>query len=106
MRTTSLVCSAIFFTLLVVFPISLFCQQNPDQGQKDLPAKVIKRPRAVQKEVSFQTDDACRIFGTYTVPASYKEGEKLPAVLLPASATQSQVVWGVYPRWSRSNKGE
>jgi dienelactone hydrolase len=101
MRTTSLVCSAIFLVLLVVSPISLFCQQNPDQGQKDLPAKVIKRPRAVQKEVSFQTDDAWRIFGTYTVPASYKEGEKLPAVLLLASAPHSQVVWGVYPGWSR-----
>jgi len=101
LRTTTLVCSAIFLVFLGASPVPLFCQQNPDQGQKALPAKVIQHPRAIQKEVSFQTEDAWKIFGTYTVPASYREGEKLPAALLLSSAPHSQVVWGVYPGWLR-----
>lgn len=98
--TARLVCECILLVLLWAFPAAALCQQG-SSDQKDLPVKVIARPRASQREVSFQTEDAWKIFGTYTVPESYKEGEKHPAVLLLSAAPHSQVVWSVYAGWSR-----
>lgn len=78
---------------------SLGQQRNQTPGKQDLPAKVIQRPQSIQKEVSFQTEDGWRIHGTYTVPASHREGVRLPATLLLHSSMHSQIVWGVYPGW-------
>ena len=40
------------------------------------------RPKSVQKQVSFETDDGWRIYGTLTLPESLREGQRLPAALL------------------------
>lgn len=75
--------------------------KNEKPATQDLPAKVIERSLSIQKEVSFETDDGWKIYGTYTVPANHEPGKKLPAALLLHSAAHSQIVWGVYPGWLR-----
>lgn len=90
---------------IVVISVLSFSAALARQGQKpdnqDLPVKTIPRAKSIQKEVAFQTQDGWRISGTYTIPLSYKQGEKLPAALLLHSPMHSQIVWGVYPGWIR-----
>ncbi|HKZ02736.1 MAG TPA: hypothetical protein VJ180_10870 [Pyrinomonadaceae bacterium] len=83
------------------FSAALARQTGRKPDNQDLPVKTIPRAKSTQKEVSFQTQDGWRISGTYTVPASHKQGEKLPAALLLHSPMHSQIVWGVYPGWIR-----
>src|ERR1041385_2321461 len=68
---------------------------------KDKPVGWYHKPDSVQKEVQFQTEDGWTIHGTYTVPNSYRQGEKLPAALLVHASMHSQTVWVSYPGWAK-----
>jgi dienelactone hydrolase len=59
----------------------------------------IVKPASIERQVTFKSDDGWTIHGTYTVPADYKEGERLPAALLLHSSVHTQMVWVVYPGW-------
>jgi dienelactone hydrolase len=92
---------AIVIISVLSFAAALARQTGQRPDNQDLPVKTIPRAKSIQKEVSFQTQDGWRISGTYTIPLSYKQGEKLPAALLLHSPMHSQIVWGVYPGWIR-----
>jgi dienelactone hydrolase len=68
---------------------------------KDKPVGWYHKPDSVQKEVQFETEDGWTIHGTYTVPNSYRQGEKLPAALLIHASMHSQTVWVGYPGWAK-----
>jgi len=68
---------------------------------KDKPVGWYHKPDSVQKEVQFQTEDGWTINGTYTIPKSYREGEKLSAALLIHASMHSQTVWVAYPGWAK-----
>jgi dienelactone hydrolase len=68
---------------------------------KDKPVGWYHKPESVQKEIQFQTEDGWTIYGTYTIPKSYRQGEKLPASLLIHASMHSQSVWVAYPGWAK-----
>lgn len=76
-------------------------QRNPSERKQDKPAGFYLKPNSIQKEVSFETEDGWTIYGTYTLPHAYKEGEKLPAALLLHASRHSQTVWAAYPGWAK-----
>ena len=57
------------------------------------------KPKSVKKEVSFQTEDGWRIFGTLTLPEKLSEGRRLPAALLVHGGEHDQSVFDTYPGW-------
>jgi cephalosporin-C deacetylase-like acetyl esterase len=74
---------------------------NQPEKKQDKPAGFYLKPDSVQTEVSFKTEDDWTIYGTYTVPNSYKPGDKLPAALLLHASMHSQTVWVGYPGWAK-----
>lgn len=74
---------------------------NQPVKKQDKPAGFYLKPDSVQKEVSFKTEDGWTIYGTYTVPNSYKSGDKLPAALLLHASMHTQTVWVGYPGWAK-----
>ncbi|MCS6805234.1 MAG: dienelactone hydrolase family protein [Acidobacteriota bacterium] len=61
--------------------------------------EIIQAPQAIQKEISFKTEDDWTIYGTLTIPVNLRHEEKRPAALLLHGATHTQIVWAVYPGW-------
>ena len=76
-------------------------EKKQSERKQDKPAGFYLKPDSIQKEVSFETEDGWTIHGTYTVPASYKPGQKLPAALLLHASMHSQTVWVSYPGWAK-----
>jgi dienelactone hydrolase len=76
-------------------------EKNQSVKKQDKPAGFYLKPDSVQTEVSFETEDGWTIYGTYTIPASYKSGDKLPAALLLHASMHSQTVWVGYPGWAK-----
>ena len=74
---------------------------NSTARKQDKPAGFYLKPESIQREVSFETEDGWTIYGTYTIPLSYKAGEKLPAALLLHASMHSQTVWAAYPGWAK-----
>ena len=68
---------------------------------KDKPVGWYHKPESIQKEVQFETEDGWTIHGTYTIPKSYRQGEKLAAALLVHASMHSQTVWVAYPGWAK-----
>lgn len=68
---------------------------------KDKPVGWYHKPESIQKEVQFETEDGWTIHGTYTIPKSYQQGEKLAAALLVHASMHSQTVWVAYPGWAK-----
>jgi dienelactone hydrolase len=68
---------------------------------KDKPVGWYHKPDSIQKAVQFETEDGWTIHGTYTVPTSHRDGEKLPAALLIHASMHSQTVWVAYPGWAK-----
>ena len=76
-------------------------ESNQAVKKQDKPAGFYLKPDSVQTPVTFKTEDGWTIHGTYTVPASYKQGQKLPAALLMHASMHSQTVWVGYPGWAK-----
>ena len=76
-------------------------ESNQAVRKQDKPAGFYLKPESVQTPVTFQAEDGWTIHGTYTVPASYKQGQKLPAALLMHASMHSQTVWVGYPGWAK-----
>ena len=76
-------------------------QGNTTVRKQDKPAGFYLKPNSIQKEVSFETEDGWTIYGTYTLPATYQAGERLPAALLLHASMHSQTVWAAYPGWAK-----
>lgn len=76
-------------------------EKQQSEKKQDKPAGFYLKPDSVQKEVSFETQDGWTIYGTFTVPTSYRQGEKLPAALLLHASMHSQTVWVSYPGWAK-----
>lgn len=76
-------------------------EKNKSEKKQDKPAGFYLKPDSVQKPVSFKTEDGWTIYGTYTVPSAYKQGQKLPAALLLHASMHSQTVWVSYPGWAK-----
>ena len=90
---------ALALMLVVLSSIALSQQKEQPEKKLQLPPGFSLKPDAVQKGVSFKTEDGWMIYGTYTVPNLYKQGDKLPAALLLHAAMHSQTVWLNYPGW-------
>ena len=58
-------------------------------------------PKSIKKEVSFETEDKWRIYGTLTLPQKLKEGRKIPAALLVHGSEHDQSVFDTYPGWAK-----
>ena len=82
-------------------PVAL-SQQKPEAKKQDKPAGFYLKPDAVQKEVSFKTEDGWTIYGTYSVPEKYRSGDKLPAALLLHASMHSQTAWMNYAGWANT----
>jgi dipeptidyl aminopeptidase/acylaminoacyl peptidase len=76
-------------------------EKNTSEKKQDKPAGFYLKPDSIQREVSFKTEDGWTIYGTFTVPSTYKQGEKLPAALLLHASMHSQTVWAAYPGWAK-----
>ena len=76
-------------------------ESNQAVKKQDKPAGFYLKPDSVQTPVTFKTEDGWTIHGTYTVPANYKQGQKLPAALLMHASMHSQTVWVGYPGWAK-----
>lgn len=76
-------------------------QKRETEKKQDKPAGFYLKPDSIQKEISFKTEDGWTIYGTFSVPATYKQGEKLPAALLLHSSMHSRTAWLNYPGWAR-----
>jgi dienelactone hydrolase len=76
-------------------------ESNQAVKKQDKPAGFYLKPDSVQTPVTFETEDGWTIHGTYTVPSSYKQGQKLPAALLLHASMHSQTVWVGYPGWAK-----
>ncbi|HET9529594.1 MAG TPA: hypothetical protein VFQ92_04535, partial [Blastocatellia bacterium] len=75
--------------------------KDSSEKKQDKPAGFYLKPNSIQKEVSFETEDGWTIHGTYTVPLTYEQGERLPAALLLHASMHSQTVWAAYPGWAK-----
>jgi dienelactone hydrolase len=94
---------SIFFALvaavnLVAFPAIHLSTQAASVLTASQDQYLIK-PKSVKKEVSFQTEDGWRIFGTLTLPEGLSEGRRLPAALLVHGGEHDQSVFDTYPGW-------
>ena len=86
-------------SLFVLTGLSSVALSQEGTKKQDKPAGWYLKPDAVQKEISFKTEDGWTIHGTFTVPNTYKQGEKLPAALLMHASMHSQTAWMNYPGW-------
>jgi dienelactone hydrolase len=59
------------------------------------------KPKSVESEVSFQTEDGWQIHGVLTVPQALAGGRKLPAALLVHGGEHDQSVFDTYPGWAK-----
>src|SRR5688572_11560842 len=100
MRTLSLILAVTTFLMDGVLPVSSISmsgtRQEKKQGQG---SESIVKSRAIERQVTFKTEDGWTIHGTYSVPVVYRQGERLPSALLLHSSVHTQMVWVVYPGW-------
>jgi dienelactone hydrolase len=94
------------FLVIAGIELSAALAQAPRQPEnhQEVPQEEIVKPRSVQTEVSFESEDGWKIYGTYTVPLTAKPGERLPAALLLHSTMHTQMVWVVYPGWVKAQE--
>jgi dienelactone hydrolase len=85
--------------LAALSPIAMSQQGEQITTLKEKPKGWYLKPEAVQREVSFKTEDGWTIYGTYTVPNAYKPGTKLPAALLLHATHHHQSAWMNYTGW-------
>jgi hypothetical protein len=81
MRAARLYTIALVLVLAVCWSDVAARSSKEAKPHQDKPAGFYLKPDSVQKEITFKTVDGWTIYGTYTIPSSYKSGEKLPAVL-------------------------
>jgi dienelactone hydrolase len=74
-------------------PCGLFVASAQDQH--------LLRPRSIQKQVSFETEDGWRIYGTLTLPEGLNQADRLPAALLVPGSEHDQSVFSTYPGWAK-----
>ena len=85
--------------ILMLSSVALSQQKRQPEKKQEKPAGWYLKSSAVQREVSFKTEDGWTIYGTYSVPNTYKQGDKLPAALLLHGSIHSQTVWMNYVGW-------
>jgi alpha/beta superfamily hydrolase len=83
-------------------PVAISQQKAQGEKKQDKPAGFYLKPDAVQKEISFKTEDGWTIYGTYSVPENYRSGDKLPAALLLHASMHSQTAWMNYAGWANT----
>jgi dienelactone hydrolase len=59
------------------------------------------KPKSIQKQVSFETEDGWRIYGTLTLPEGINQAQRLPAALLIHGGEHDQSVFNTYPGWAK-----
>jgi dienelactone hydrolase len=59
------------------------------------------KPKSIEKQVSFQTEDGWNIHGTLTLPETLASGQKVPAALLVHGGEHDQSVFDTYPGWAK-----
>lgn len=94
-----MICSILLIAALSPIAIS---QQKQEAKKQDKPAGFYLKPDAVQKEVTIKAEDGWVVYGTYSVPETYKAGEKLPAILMLHATMHSQTAWMNYAGWANT----
>lgn len=102
MQTNHLCIIASVLLIIALSSVALSQQKGQPEQRPKLPPGFSLKPDSLQKEVSFKTEDGWTIYGTYTVPNTYKQGDKLPAALLLHASKHSQTVWLNYPGWVKT----
>jgi hypothetical protein len=99
MQTTRLLLTTLLLLDVILCSNTFAQQKGQPERKQDKPAGWYLKPDAVQREVTFKTEDGWTIYGTFTVPNTYKQGDKLPAALLLHASMHSQTAWMNYPGW-------